>query len=277
MEEEQQTEDRKYQFTKGLLALSYSQDPNVAKKEWCIYLGCVKCEDDNNKFQCICQRLIKIAKILYNPITNNYIYAGTTCCKQFTPTHTKHKTLHKCIEQFTKGQYAIIHNYNDYSLSIQSIVEEMLIDVITKTTITENTDIKHLEKIHEEAMIVFGECEMTNKIKQKIEDIKEAHEKKREMMEQEQHIKKSIEGNAMNLFYIEYEFIDPIDPAPTDNHIEKYVDVVRQGHDKEFIKEGKATFKHFKVLRKWKCDKPCLGWEYGSGHNITILNKYAKI
>jgi hypothetical protein len=79
----------------------------------------------------------------------------------------------------------------------------------------------------------------------------------------------------MDLFYIEYEFIDPIDPAQTPDHIEKYVDVVRQGHDQEFYKEGKSRYKHFKILRKWKCDSMCLSWGDGSGHNITIPNKYA--
>lgn len=84
------------------------------------------------------------------------------------------------------------------------------------------------------------------------------------------------------LFDVTYQYKDPIDP----DGLETVTDLVVEGHSQEFIKEGKRRYgKSFKVIKvepntdemfdsngktiPFKLDR-----QFGSGHNITIPNKY---
>ena len=88
---------------------------------------------------------------------------------------------------------------------------------------------------------------------------------------EDEELKRCVE----DLYFVRYEYIDLIDPAPTEGNIEEYIDVVRAGHLEKFERVGKKRFNHFEILEVERCDNnDTLDWRLGSGYNITLPNKF---
>jgi hypothetical protein len=113
-------------FNKNLLGLSDSTDIEEAKQEW--YFICREDRDDATG-TCLCQHKIKHINYLYNKKTKKSVCVGSSCYKKFnfSAKAIEDSSLQYVLKQsITRGEYDVIHNVLEYSLSIKEQLLELL-------------------------------------------------------------------------------------------------------------------------------------------------------
>ena len=105
--------------------LNSDADMEEAKQEW--YFICREDKDDATG-TCLCQHKIKHINYMYNKKTQKSVCVGSSCYKEvnFSAKAIEDSSLQYVLKQsITRGEYDVIHNVLEYSLSIKEQLLEL--------------------------------------------------------------------------------------------------------------------------------------------------------